>query len=357
VEVPRYAAWRSKASRFLHADITDRVAMARLRARVIWVLALLAIAAQTSAWAGRPSTVATGWPVMATLTGVLAITVVVAALRGHRLGDRAFVVLILGNQLSAVTAVDVINGGGQVSEATVSLMTAMLLGALFCGRRRQVAVVAVSTVGMIVATASTASSNASSVGDVTAGAFTVIAVSAIVRVLRDLAITAVDQARRGEVTDPLTGLGNRRGLERAGGPYWADHARGQHPIAVLVIDVDHFKQINDTQGHAGGDEVLRRLAALVSGSLRAGDVAVRLGGEEFLVLCSIPPDQAQRVAERLRRSVEENLAPVTVSIGVHVTTPTDQDLLPTSIWTAVNRADQALYAAKNSGRNRVALTE
>jgi len=357
VEVARYAAWRSVASRFVYADITDRVAMARLRARVIWVLALLAIAAQTSAWVGRASTVRAGWPVMAALTGVLAFTVVVAAARGHRLGDRAFVVLLLGNQLSAVTAVGVINGGGQVSEATVSLLTAMLLGALFCGRRRQVAVLAVSAVAMIVATASTAPSSTTPAGDVTAGAFTVIAVSVIVRILRDLAITAVDQARRGEVTDPLTGLANRRGLERSGGPYWADHARGQHPIAVLVIDVDHFKQVNDTQGHAGGDEVLRRLAALVSGSLRAGDVAVRLGGEEFLVLCSIPPDQAQRVAERLRRSVQENLAPVTVSIGVHVATPTDQDLLPTSIWAAVNRADQALYAAKNSGRNCVALTE
>jgi diguanylate cyclase (GGDEF)-like protein len=331
--------------------------MAQLRARVLGVLALLAISAQTSAWVGRRSSVVTGWPVMAVLTGVLAATVVVAFLRGARLGDRTFVVLLVGNQLSAVTAVGVINGGGRVSEATVSLLTAMLLGALFCGRRREVAVVAVSAVGMIVATASIAPSSASSVGDVTAGVFTVIAVSAIVRVLRDLAITAVEQARRGEVTDPLTGLANRRGLERAGSPYWIDRARGQHPIAVLVIDVDHFKQINDTRGHAGGDEVLCRLAALVSGSMRAGDVAVRLGGEEFLVLCSVPLDQAQGVAERIRRIVEENLAPVTVSIGVHVTTPTDQDLLPTSIWAAVNRADQALYAAKKSGRNCVALID
>jgi predicted signal transduction protein with EAL and GGDEF domain len=279
VDVARYAAWRSKASRFLNADITDRVAMARLRARVIGVLALLAIVAQTSAWAGRPSTVAAGWPVMATLTAVLAITVVVAALRGHRLGDHAFLVLILANQVSAVTAVGVVNGGGQASQATVSLLTAMLLGALFCGRRRQVAVIVVSAVAMIVVTAWTAPAGASSVGDVTAGAFTVIAVSAIVRVLRDLAITALEQARRGEVTDPLTGLANRRGLERTGSPYWIDHAHGRQPIAVLVIDVDHFKQINDTQGHAGGDEILRRLAALVSDSLRADDVAVRVGGE------------------------------------------------------------------------------
>jgi diguanylate cyclase (GGDEF)-like protein len=357
VEVPHYAAWRSQASKFLYADVTDRMAMARLRARVIGVLALLAIVAQTSAWANRRSTVMTGWPVMATLTGVLATTVVVAALRGRRLGDHAFLVLLLSNQLSAVTAVGVIYGGGQVSQATVSLLTATLIGALFCGRRREVAAVAVSAVAMIVATASTAPPSTSSVGDVTAGAFTVIAVSAIVRVLRDLAIKAVEQARRGEVTDPLTGLANRRGLERAGGPYWIDRARGQQPIAVLVIDVDHFKRFNDTQGHAGGDEVLRRLAALVSSSLRADDVAVRLGGEEFLVLCSIPPDQAQLVADRIRRIVEDNLAPVTVSIGVHVTTPTGQDPLPMSIWAAVNRADQALYAAKNSGRNCVALID
>jgi diguanylate cyclase (GGDEF)-like protein len=353
--VSRSVALRSMASRFWHADITDRVAMARLRARVICVLALLAIPAMTSSWVGGSSTVRKDGPVMVILIGVLAGSAAVAALRGPRLGDHGFVVLLLGNQLAAVTAIGVINGGGRVSEATVSLMTALLMGALFCGRRREVAIVAASAVALIVGTVSTAPSTASSVGDVTAGVFTVIVVAAIVRALRDLAITAVEQARRGEVTDPLTGLANRRGLERAGAPYWIDRARGQHPIAVLVIDVDHFKQINDTRGHAGGDEVLRRLAALVSGSLRAGDVAVRLGGEEFLVLCSSPPDQAHLIAERLRLTIQENLAPVTVSIGVHVTTPTGLDLLPNSIWTAVNRADQALYTAKNSGRNRVVL--
>ena len=351
------AALRSRASRLWLADLTDPVAMRRLRARVIWVLALLAIVAQVGSWAGQPLPAGIDRGVLVALTAVLATTVVVAAWRGDRLGDVGFLALIIGNQVSAVVSVSLTSGGDHTSQATVSVMTATLMGALFCGRRRHVAVEVASAVALLIATARAGMPTATAASDMVAGTFTVIAVSAVVRLLRDLAIVAVDGARRGEVTDPLTGLANRRGLERAGGRYWTEHARAGERVAVLVIDVDHFKTINDSQGHAEGDAVLRRLGELVSASLRAGDVAVRLGGEEFLVLASIQPGQGQLVAERIRRSVETEMSPVTVSIGVHEVLPDSQDALPTSLWSVVSRADQALYAAKNAGRNRVVLTD
>jgi len=148
---------------------------------------------------------------------------------------------------------------------------------------------------------------------------------------------------------------NRRGMERVVDDYWRDHARVDTPVLALMVDVDHFKAINDTQGHAGGDEVLRRLGGLLASSVRGRDFAVRMGGEEFLILCEAPPGQGQRIAERLRRTVEEELSPVTVSIGVHEVCPQATDVLPDAVWSAVQVADRSLYEAKRRGRNCVAL--
>jgi diguanylate cyclase (GGDEF)-like protein len=183
--------------------------------------------------------------------------------------------------------------------------------------------------------------------------FALVVVAVIVRLLRDLAHDALAEARRGEVTDPLTGLANRRGLERYGGRTWAQQARRGQPIAVLIADIDHFKQVNDTRGHTAGDELIRQVAELLNASLRRDDVAVRLGGEEFLVLAQAPPGEADVFAERLRAAFEKALYPVTVSIGVYETLPGAADPLPASLWRAVDIADRALYDAKRAGRNRV----
>lgn len=160
-------------------------------------------------------------------------------------------------------------------------------------------------------------------------------------------------------TDPLTGLPNRRQFVARMQDELARTRRKPHyQTALLMLDLDHFKRVNDSLGHAAGDAVLRHFAQLLRAALRQVDTPGRIGGEEFAVLL---PDTAlaaaQTLAERLRQQVEASAAsgqgppvPITVSIGVAELWATDTDVAD-----ALARADQALYAAKHSGRNRVVL--
>lgn len=158
-------------------------------------------------------------------------------------------------------------------------------------------------------------------------------------------------------TDSLTGLANRRQLDQVLRREWARAQRTQRPIAVLMIDVDHFRGFNERHGHHGGDEALRRVAQAIGQSLlRPTDLAARYGGEEFVaVLPDTDLSGAVTLAERIRQSVE-TLAPygndgraVTVSIGIGVyETGSAQTLAD-----IMARADEALYRAKRDGRNRV----
>jgi diguanylate cyclase (GGDEF)-like protein len=164
------------------------------------------------------------------------------------------------------------------------------------------------------------------------------------------------QLERLALSDSLTGLATRRHfLEEAAREL--NRARRGHALSLLMLDVDHFKAINDTHGHAVGDLVLVELALTVRSALRAEDLAGRIGGEEFAVLL---PDAdaalAGAIAERLRASLAAHAVPVdatrtlnfTVSIGVATLGPADAD-----VATLMARADQALYAAKRAGRNLV----
>jgi diguanylate cyclase (GGDEF)-like protein len=157
--------------------------------------------------------------------------------------------------------------------------------------------------------------------------------------------------------DPLTGLLNRRGFAEAAGRVLAQARRRAAALSVVLADIDHFKGINDTHGHACGDRALQHLASLLASRTRAQDVLARMGGEEFvLVLADTPPDQAARLAERLRHDLEisrledkgASLA-MTASFGV-AALDLDQDDLDALL----KRADAALYRAKREGRNRVA---
>jgi diguanylate cyclase (GGDEF)-like protein len=163
-----------------------------------------------------------------------------------------------------------------------------------------------------------------------------------------------EQVRLESRRDELTRLGNRREAELRWPEILAEAQRTGAPLAVAMVDLDHFKNINDSHGHAVGDAVLVALAAIVRDNTRVADLVARIGGEEFLVvLPDTPPERAHEVCERLRQRVEahdwsgaaEGLA-VTLSIGLVHAPPYDADAL-------MARADAALYAAKAAGRNRV----
>lgn len=157
-------------------------------------------------------------------------------------------------------------------------------------------------------------------------------------------------------TDALTGLENRRQADRELEVAWGLAKRGGRPFGVLLLDVDHFKRVNDTCGHAAGDQVLVALAALLSRSLRRTDRCFRFGGEEFLVVCHESDGPGVlKAAERIRAAVSHtrfpigDLPPLTVSAGV-AAWPDCRAERPDDL---LRRADAALYAAKGAGRNCV----
>jgi diguanylate cyclase (GGDEF)-like protein/PAS domain S-box-containing protein len=160
------------------------------------------------------------------------------------------------------------------------------------------------------------------------------------------------------ITDEVTGLYNRRGLFELGRREVERAARFNRPLCALMIDIDHFKQVNDLYGHPLGDRVLHRLAECLRMNVRDIDIVGRYGGEEFLILLPENDLQAARlVAERLRRAVAELSIPhksgdicITISVGVAAALPETRDLNA-----LIEHADQAMYFAKQSGRNRVAV--
>lgn len=165
-------------------------------------------------------------------------------------------------------------------------------------------------------------------------------------------------AEREAMTDPLTGMSNRRMLTESLGRMPVD-LRSDTTCAVLYVDIDHFKRVNDKHGHAVGDEVLRVVAATLQACTRPSDVVGRWGGEEFLVLIA-PTDRAgvEHLAERLRAQVRRSWVEVdgarlsvSVSVGVAMAA-VDED-----VTRLVERADHAMLAAKRAGRNRVEVAE
>ena len=153
--------------------------------------------------------------------------------------------------------------------------------------------------------------------------------------------------------DPLTGLVNRRGFEEALRRARERRLRDNRPVSLMAIDIDRFKNVNDTWGHPAGDAVLRDLAKLLAAHFRSGDVVARVGGEEFAVLVGdCGADEALRRAEDLLERIREDSVNwehgITVSIGVATVPDHVEDLV------ALHRfADSALYRAKKAGRDRV----
>lgn len=166
----------------------------------------------------------------------------------------------------------------------------------------------------------------------------------------------MEHLRENALRDPMTGLHNRRFLEEYVSALVAGSQRRKSAFSVLMLDLDFFKQVNDTHGHEAGDKVIKTLADILQRNVRTSDMAIRYGGEEFLlVLMDTGAEQALNVAEKIRSEVEATKIPLpggmlqkTISIGV-AEFPNDSD----TFWQVVKFADVALYRAKSSGRNKV----
>ena len=162
------------------------------------------------------------------------------------------------------------------------------------------------------------------------------------------------QARRDSQTDPLTGVGTRRVLEKVINAEYARAARYNRPFSVAIVDIDNFKQINDQTGHATGDKALKNLAKIMTNTIRSADIVTRYGGDEFVLLMpETEMHNAARILERIRRQAKTISIPkfcnVTISCGLAQWNGSPDDT-PLSI---LKRADAALYQAKNEGRNKV----
>ena len=182
----------------------------------------------------------------------------------------------------------------------------------------------------------------------------------LARTIHELEVSKVALAEQA-TTDSLTRLKNRRMFYSQAEQNLATCRRHGHDMSVLLLDIDHFKKVNDTYGHHSGDEVLVRIAQLLSGIARHGDTVARFGGEEFAVLlpetnrlgAAVMAQRIRAVIEKEEIVVEGRQIPVTVSIGVATLAAEEVE----SIDQLLNIADRRLYLAKNNGRNRICVSD
>jgi two-component system cell cycle response regulator len=175
----------------------------------------------------------------------------------------------------------------------------------------------------------------------------------------DFLRTTLDRSLEMAITDPLTQLNNRRFFDTQIRLHLSRHIKGGPPLSLLLLDIDHFKKVNDAYGHDAGDEVLREFARRLGLNVRAIDIPCRLGGEEFVVLMpETGAEDALNIAERVRAQVAAEpfavsggrTLDVTVSVGVSTSAG-----LGDSPEALLKRADEGVYEAKSAGRNRVIL--
>lgn len=183
------------------------------------------------------------------------------------------------------------------------------------------------------------------------------------RVLRERKLTherndMVEKLKKLAVTDGLTKLFNSRKFYEQLETEIERFNRYKHPLSLIMLDIDHFKEFNDTFGHLEGDKVLYKVGEIINSSLRAMDTAYRYGGEEFtVILPETRADEAEVVASRIKESLEEEIfipqvnekITVTASFGI------TEYLPPENIHSFVNRVDQALYSSKDEGRNKITV--
>jgi diguanylate cyclase (GGDEF)-like protein len=163
-----------------------------------------------------------------------------------------------------------------------------------------------------------------------------------------------NQMKEMAMIDPVTGCFSRQYFETKGTDEVSRSLRNGHMLSVLVLDIDHFKQVNDTFGHQTGDRILRQVTSVIQNNIRTADTCARYGGEEFIVLLpQASQPVANRIAERIRQRVKMETDPsVTISIGISSLYSSE-----TSMEELVARADKALYYSKENGRNQVSVYE
>jgi diguanylate cyclase (GGDEF)-like protein len=223
----------------------------------------------------------------------------------------------------------------------------VLVGVFFLVERREALIASILAVAALIPFLAT---------EFTAFALTRILITISVTCSLAYAFATITRGQRDELMnlatrDPLTGVGNRRAMQQKLDEVIASRSRNNRNCCLLMLDLDHFKKVNDLHGHAKGDEILIKLTEIIEIRIRATDNIYRIGGEEFVIVIEDQNlENASRLAEQLRTIVEANeLAPessVTISIGVA------QHVRGESVESWMNRADNALYAAKDSGRNQ-----
>lgn len=319
---------------------------ARLRARVgATLLATCALLAAASTPSGADDL---GLPFAAcALTLALAL---VAWARPAHFGERAAAALgLLGIGLIALQESA---GGASAHGSALLYLLPVLYAACFLPR-----VLAVLEVLLCASIHGALVSGSFSAGQAATSALVLLSAAATVGVLRDKLWRALDELAKLASHDGLTGVLNRRGFDERMRIEATRHVRTGEAVALLLVDIDRFKDVNDRHGHVVGDRVLRRVAGDLCSSVRALDAVARLGGEEFAVLLpSTTAEQGLVLAERLLVRVacwhSQTGPAVTISIGV-----ADSGSAGLSSEQLIEAADRALYEAKRAGRNRAALAQ
>ena len=275
------------------------------------------------------------------VTGLLGLAYYLYITHRTRVASVGMTLLCVAGVLSTIY----LRGPGQVYWVFPSLVAVF-----FLVKRREAVVMSMLVVIALVPALS---------GKVTSIALTSILVTVVVTCAFAYAFATMTRNQRDTLMklatkDPLTGAGNRRALETKLDDIIAARSRTNIPSSLLMLDLDHFKQINDNHGHATGDQILTRVTEIINMRIRVTDSVYRIGGEEFVVVVEGESiDNASRLAEQLRTIIEANdLAPggsVTISLGVAEHEPGES----ARHW--CRRADDALYEAKNSGRNTIML--
>jgi diguanylate cyclase (GGDEF)-like protein len=286
----------------------------------------------------------------------LGVTAIYLAVRRKVGRAQTFALVLLGDLIYVVVAICI---DDPVRYATpLMLLFACFVAAWFLGRWQFAVNLVVTPVACLIAMWGSYPTAAGLAIQVAVGAGMLDAAALGVFVLRRRVQRLLEATQALSRMDPLTGLSNRRWLEEQAPRVWGQARREGARVAAMVLDLDHFKQLNDAHGHAAGDAVLRAVAGSLSVNVRSADVLARTGGEELVVLGMVSDaSEARRLAERLRAAVAASRTAeghaVTASVGVALARPVDGEDPRNALWRLVDRADAAMYEAKQQGRDRV----